>query len=111
MLLKNPTPREFARCLLVSQRATWAMLPRIRAACAIEFALDRGVRALRQRLRRLQRQAHELQPQQQEEEQGQEKGQGLVHVPSFYSCRSHPDLQEEAQRHANMHQLSDTDIH
>ena len=39
--------------------------------------------------------------------EGVDVGAKMRSVPSFYSCRSHTDLQEEAQRHADMPHLSD----
>lgn len=46
-LLHNPTPESLDRQMRASQRDCWAMLPRIEAACAIEFTLEECVARLR----------------------------------------------------------------
>ena len=46
-LLVNPTSDRLRDCVHVSEQSTWKLLPTIRGACEIEFALDECVRRMR----------------------------------------------------------------
>lgn len=46
-LLINPTAERLSECIIQSENSTWRLIPTIRGACEIEFALDECVRRMR----------------------------------------------------------------